>query len=210
MKSEMGKLTQKKLEIMLQKLEIFKNPKINLEQYPIDAYTAANILFFAHFNKDIQDKIILDLGCGTGRLAIGAALLGAKRVIGVDIDKEAIEIARRNSEKFEININWIVSDIRDFDQKVDTIIMNTPFGVQKKHADRIFLQKAFELTDDVIYSLHKFSNQNRNFLITLVDNFCKVDKIVELEIRIPHQFKFHQKKSHKVQVDLFRLIRLKK
>ena len=205
----MGKLTQKKLEIMLQKLEIYKNPKINLEQYPIDAYTAANILFFSHFNQDIEGKTVIDLGCGTGRLAIGAALLGAKKVIGVDIDLEAIEIAKNNSDNLELDIEWIISDVRDYDGKTDTVIMNTPFGVQKKYADRIFLQKAFELTDGVIYSLHKYNEKNRNFLIAYVDNFCKVDKIVELRMKIPHQFKFHQKKSYEVQVDLFRLLKLR-
>ncbi|MHA1786273.1 MAG: METTL5 family protein [Candidatus Helarchaeota archaeon] len=206
----MSKLTQKKLEIMLEKLEIFKNPKVKLEQYPIDAFTAANILFFAHFNGDIQDKKIVDLGCGTGRLAIGAALLGAREIIGVDIDEEAIEIAKNNSQMMNIDVNWIVSDVENIQLKADTVIMNTPFGVKKKHADREFLQKAFEVSDNVIYSLHKYSDMNRKFLITYMDQFCKVDKIIELRMKIPHQFKFHQKKSHEIQVDLFRLIIHKK
>ncbi|NVM01624.1 MAG: 50S ribosomal protein L11 methyltransferase [Candidatus Helarchaeota archaeon] len=79
-------IPRKKLEILLQNLDIHPKPKPSLEQYPIDARTAANILYFASFNNnDIYNKLILDLGCGTGRLAIGASLLGAKKVYGVDM-----------------------------------------------------------------------------------------------------------------------------
>ncbi len=55
----------------------------------------------------ISDKSVIDYGCGSGILAIGAALLGADSVIGVDTDPQAItatdENARRNqiSEKIQ-------------------------------------------------------------------------------------------------------------
>ncbi len=38
----------------------------------------------------------VDVGCGTGVLAIGAALLGAAPVTAVDIDAEAVDVAREN------------------------------------------------------------------------------------------------------------------
>ena len=42
---------------------------------------------------------MLDLGCGTGRLALGASYLGAKTVVGIDIDKLAIKTAHENIRK---------------------------------------------------------------------------------------------------------------
>jgi ribosomal protein L11 methyltransferase len=42
---------------------------------------------------------VLDAGCGSGILSIAAALLGAQKVLGVDIDKTAVEVARENIEK---------------------------------------------------------------------------------------------------------------
>lgn len=42
---------------------------------------------------------VLDFGCGSGILAIAAALLGARQVIGTDIDPQALEASRRNAER---------------------------------------------------------------------------------------------------------------
>lgn len=44
------------------------------------------------------EHIVLDVGTGSGILSIGAALLGAKDVLGIDIDPEAVAIAKRNVE----------------------------------------------------------------------------------------------------------------
>ena len=79
-------------------------PKAYLEQYTIPPEVAAEILYTAtYIYDDIIDKTIIDLGCGTGRLAIGAVLLGAKEAVGVDLDKVAVEIALKNAEKLGVN-----------------------------------------------------------------------------------------------------------
>ncbi len=46
---------------------------------------------------NLEGKRVLDLGCGTGILAIAAALLGAKPVVAVDIDHRAVEITSKNA-----------------------------------------------------------------------------------------------------------------
>ncbi len=47
--------------------------------------------------RDREQFRVLDIGCGTGILAIGAAKLGAGQVIGIDIDALAVETARENA-----------------------------------------------------------------------------------------------------------------
>jgi len=42
---------------------------------------------------------MIDLGCGSGILSIGAAVLGASRVLALDIDHEAVRVARENVER---------------------------------------------------------------------------------------------------------------
>ncbi|HPG94830.1 MAG TPA: 50S ribosomal protein L11 methyltransferase, partial [Dokdonella sp.] len=46
---------------------------------------------------DLQGKTVIDFGCGSGVLAIAAALLGAAHVTGIDNDPQAIEASRDNA-----------------------------------------------------------------------------------------------------------------
>jgi ribosomal protein L11 methyltransferase len=48
---------------------------------------------------DLQDATVLDIGTGTGVLAIAVALLGARWVAAVDIDPAAVEIAAGNAQR---------------------------------------------------------------------------------------------------------------
>ena len=41
---------------------------------------------------------VIDVGCGSGILAIGARLLGAGKIVGVDTDQKSIEITYRNAK----------------------------------------------------------------------------------------------------------------
>jgi ribosomal protein L11 methyltransferase len=52
---------------------------------------------------------VLDYGCGSGILAMAAKALGAPTVIGVDIDPQAIDTARRNGEMNGIHVEYAVS-----------------------------------------------------------------------------------------------------
>lgn len=44
------------------------------------------------------DHSLIDIGCGTGVLSIGALLLGAKAATAIDLDGNAVEIARKNAQ----------------------------------------------------------------------------------------------------------------
>lgn len=52
-------------------------------------------------NLNVGDKL-LDLGCGSGILSIGAILLGAENACAVDIDLNSVKIAKENAEKNHI------------------------------------------------------------------------------------------------------------
>ena len=57
---------------------------------------------------DHQSEII-DIGCGSGILAIAALKLGAKTAIGVDIDIESVRNARENADKNGIGAEFIIA-----------------------------------------------------------------------------------------------------
>ena len=87
-------ITKSALAIQLSKLNVFTKAKVRLEQYPTDSEIAATMLWDAYMQGHIEDKILADLGSGTGILGIGAILLGAKHVYFVDADREVLDILR--------------------------------------------------------------------------------------------------------------------
>ncbi|MBD1557445.1 50S ribosomal protein L11 methyltransferase [Vibrio sp. S9_S30] len=48
---------------------------------------------------DLEGKTVIDFGCGSGILAIAAIKLGASKVIGIDIDPQAIQASRANAQR---------------------------------------------------------------------------------------------------------------
>ena len=200
-------LSKRQLEVQLGRLKILQEPNLKLEQYPISAEVASELLYMAGFENNDLDGRVIDLGTGTGRLAIGAALMGAEDVVGVDLDERAISLARENAETAGVEVEWVNADAEKINGKFDTVIMNPPYGTRTSHADTRFLEKAFKIAS-VVYSIHK--SATRNFLVQLVTKSgWHVDQIRSMRMEIPHLFEFHEKKRGTVEVDLYRITQTK-
>ena len=65
------------------------------------AYTGKSKLrvLLPGIEAEIKDKVVLDFGCGPGAESKEMALLGAKRVIGLDISEKWLRLAREQAEK---------------------------------------------------------------------------------------------------------------
>src|SRR5205085_336523 len=62
-----------------------------------------------------RDWSIVDLGTGSGILALAAKLLGATRVVGIDNDPIAISTAKQNARRNKIdNVQFKIADVRTF------------------------------------------------------------------------------------------------
>jgi len=73
------------------------------------------------------ERTLLDLGTGTGILALAAARFGAKRVIAIDHDPVAIATARENARRNKLdNIDFRVADVRrrPFPPRIEIITAN--------------------------------------------------------------------------------------
>jgi len=198
---------QKELEMLLQKVGPHPRPSPELEQYSTPAIIAAEVLFLAHGLGDIEGRKVVDAGCGTGILAIGAKLLGASDVVAVDVDEVALEAAMRNASALGVDICLLTMDFALFPEMCDTVVMNPPFGAQKGnlHADVEFLDHAAGIAN-VIYSFHKA--ETRDYMLRRLDGLGrKVTHELRFKFPIPHMFDFHRSEVQQVDVVLLRISR---
>lgn len=202
-------MMKKELSILLSRLKTFDNPSMKLEQHPTDSEVAGEVLWAALMQGDVQGKVVADLGCGTGILGLGALLLGAKKAFLIDIDAEAIELAMQNKVFLEgesgqkINAAFSAGDIGVFDEKVDVVIMNPPFGTKNESIDTVFLLKAMDVAK-VIYSFHKASTkQYINQLIS--ESPFEATHYVEYDFPLKMSMPHHRKKVERIKVGLWRL-----
>ena len=200
------------IERIVQELKAFENPDINKEQYFTAPDVASEVINQLNLNGDVEDKVIVDLGAGTGFLSMGALISGAKKLYFVDSDENALKILKENIVSVIENYDVAISDYRlihkdikeiditSFPEKVDVVIMNPPFGTKEKHMDTVFLEKAFELSD-TIYSLHKTST--KPYIVRKGQEFGYEVKTIELRYRLKRQFDVHTKKFKDIGVTLF-------
>ena len=78
---------------------------------------------------------MVDLGAGCGSLGLGASLLGASFVLGVDVSQDALDTFKLNAEYLEVNnTDTLLSDVTSLPPSLDcffdTVIMNPPFGTR--------------------------------------------------------------------------------
>ncbi len=198
-------IKRRNLAILLQKLEPLPGPKVTLEQYQTPPEIAADVLFKAYGMRDIYGKVVADLGCGNGILAVGASRIGAERVIAIDTDPDAIEVAARNALALGVEPEFHVMEVKDFNEKVDTVLMNPPFGAQRKHADIPFIEAALR-SGEVSYTLT--NSETRDFISGKVRQLGGSGQLLTTyKFPLPHAYPFHRREVEEVEVDLLRVVR---
>uniref|UniRef100_A0A182IUK6 Uncharacterized protein n=2 Tax=Anopheles atroparvus TaxID=41427 RepID=A0A182IUK6_ANOAO len=203
----------KQLEQCLQTVDDFSNPKVKHEQYMTPSHIASHLLYTIQTQHgDLEQKLVLDLGSGSGMLSLGAALLGADYVIGVEIDPDAIENFRSNCEEFEVeNVDCVQADVlrlgETYGQRTfDTVLLNPPFGTkQNSGIDMAFLRVALDLSRGAVYSLHKTSTREHIKKKCREWQLPRSGVIAELRYNLPQTYTFHKRASVDVAVDLWRI-----
>ncbi|WP_226006470.1 METTL5 family protein [Natrinema salinisoli] len=198
----------------LESVADFSDPDASLEQYLTPAELAAHICHLARLQDDLEGRVV-DLGTGTGMLAIAASIAGADSVVGIDVDRDALELARGNEQTVaaaasggtDRTLEWLRGDVtrHPFSTTDATVVSNPPFGAQRgnRHADREFLETASEIAA-VSYTIHNEGSQE------FVESFAgdeggDVTHAFRAELPIAKQFDFHTETEETLEAEVFRI-----
>ncbi len=181
-------------------LPTFRSPRAELEQVATPPEAAADLLEAAVARDDLVGRSVLDLGAGTGILGIGAALLGAAQVVAIESDPRALEAAREAADALDLPITWLERDVTAVETAADTVLMNPPFGAQRRHADRPFWDQAFRLARRRIYAFAL--RDARTFIARrAVARGARIEETAPVPWRLPRSFPHHRKRSVELAVD---------
>ena len=136
-------LPKDKLEEGLKKLKQGKPVQYivgNVDFYDINLLVNENVLIprfeteylvekTINYAKQMNHKLdILDIGTGSGAIAITLSKHINSNVTATDISKEALLVAKKNAERNHVNITFTQSDIlKNITGKYDLIISNPPY-----------------------------------------------------------------------------------
>ena len=204
------------LERRLADVEGFEDPRVELEQYPTPADLAAHLVHLADVQGDLAGKTVVDLGTGTGMLALGAACRNPARVLALDRDPAALARARANERTVAPagGIEWLLADATrapfcsaDSPRPLSdvTVLMNPPFGAQagNEHVDRAFLETASGIAS-VSYSVHNAGSQS--FVEAFADDEGgEVTHAFRAELALPWQFDHQTSEREVIDAEVFRI-----
>jgi putative methylase len=203
-------VSKRALERRLADLAGFDQPRADIEQYATPADLAAHVVHRAGLEGDLGDRTVVDLGAGTGILALGAAARGPRQVVGIDVDRAALAVARENERRFEpsSSVHWLRADATRPPLSVEspvTVVANPPFGAQdgNEGADRAFLATASDLAS-VSYTVHNAGS--RSFVESFVDDAGgEVTHAFEASFAVDRQFEFHTAERRELTVEVYRV-----
>ena len=160
----------------------------------------------------MREKRICDLGCGTGILAIGAALLGAETVRAVDCDPPQSAPHGRMPACSSADVEFIVADIAGADANglaerigpCDTVVMNPPFGAQKERACRPAVYRLLPLPS---HRSRTASSMPAPPLLwrAYIKGRGTIDGRISGSFPIKRSFAFHTKDVQEIDVEILRL-----
>lgn len=208
----MNGMRPKHLAIRLSKLTAHPCRDVTLEQYATEGDLAAYWMLAVDQLDGFEGKVVADLGAGNGILGIGALLLGARRVVFVETDEDALEVLRSNVASLEDDLpdraDVVAAQVGLDDlplDDVDLVVMNPPWGVQRERADRPFLDVAFTSAGLAVHLLH--SDRASHVEAMAASHDWEAEAVLRTEFRLPPTYEHHAKRTGTTDVQCWRFHR---
>jgi release factor glutamine methyltransferase len=145
----------------------------------------------SYIKKMFKEKInIIDLGTGSGCIAITLKKKINSNVSAIDISKEALEVAKENAKKNKVEIDFIQNDMLDnISNKFDVIISNPPYISKNEEIQDIVRKNepslALYADNEGLYYYEKIikqakKNLKEKFIIAFEIGYMQGDKIKKI------------------------------
>ena len=111
----------------------------NMTAYPPEEAREMAFMLLDHFADRTDDVPIVDIGTGSGCIAITLArFLPQSVVTGWDVSEEALTLARRNAQHLNADVQFAIQDILnvsvDFAKRFDCVVSNPPYVTRSEAA----------------------------------------------------------------------------
>jgi ribosomal protein L11 methyltransferase len=127
---------------------------------------------------DLKGKTVVDFGCGSGILSLAALKLGAKKVIGIDIDPQALQASLENAKRNQCEDRlelFLPKDQPEF--KADVVVANILAGPLRELAPVIIEYVASE----GVLALSGVLEEQAQQLQQIYGQYCQMDPFVVQE-----------------------------
>ena len=153
------------------------------------------------FLDDLHGKTVLDIGTGSGALLLYAHYHKAGKLIGIDIQKEALALAKENIKEYTDNFKLINTKVQDLDiVPVDVVICNPPFfEVGNMRQSDSWNKAMFEETlslEEIFVAFRKFMKDNGEaYILYPAERFPELyEMIKKYKMKIMRMQYVHDKK----------------
>jgi len=187
-------------------------PRRDLEQYTTPAGLALRLAMTVSTRWGLEG-VIADLGAGTCRLSAALALLGAENVVAVEADARLAPLCRAGLERLGLGhaVSTVVAVVSRRGgplAEADVIVMNPPFGVHRRGADREFLEYAFSLGPARVYAILKSGNQEFHSRLAERHGY-RARLLYREEFPLPAEMERHRSRIRRVVVDVYEFEKLR-
>lgn len=170
-------------------LDVNKNvliPRFETEEL---VYRTINIIK-NNFDKKVD---ILDIGTGSGCIAITLDKKINANIDAIDISKKALKVAKKNALKNESKVNFFISNVfSNINKKYDIIISNPPYISPEEEIMEIVKNNEPHLAlyggKDGLYFYNKILKNaskylNKKYLIAFEIGYLQAEKIKEMALK---------------------------
>ncbi len=203
-----------RLKVLLEQLiPTIESPSRALEQYTTPAEIALAMASWARDAGILEGSAVVDLGAGTCRIAVAALLLGARTAVAVDVDERPAPACLSAAERLGLRgrLSYIVGYLSSSSGPLrpglsDIVMMNPPFGVWRRGADREFLEYAMYLRPRAVIAVVKSGNLEFHRRLALGQGY-RLKLIGVYDFPIPASMPHHRSRVRRVKVDIVELSR---